>query len=174
MDVKTLLREQFKLGHGMLEGTMQDVTEEQAQWTPPGKAIPLGATYAHAIISEDAMLNGMVKGGAPLFAAAFADKMGVSEPPPPPGDAWDAWSRSVKVDLGALRAYAKAVYASTDEYLGSAADDELARELDLSGFELGTQSVAWFLGTIVASHVNAHCGEASCLKGLQGAKGYPF
>ncbi len=174
MDVKTLLREQFKSAHGLLEGTMQDVTEDQAHWTPPGKAIPLGATYAHAILSEDAMLNGMVKGAAPLFATTFADKTGLSEASPPPGQPWDAWSRSVKIDLGALRAYAKAVYAATDEYMGSATDDELTRELDLSGFNMGKQTVGWFAGTIMLGHVGEHCGEASCLKGLQGAKGYPF
>ena len=137
MDVKTLLREQFKSAHNLLEGTMQAVTEEQAHWTPPGKAIPVGATYAHVILSEDMMLNGMVKRGAPLFATTFAGKTGLGENPPPPDQPWDEWSRSVKIDLGALRAYAKAVYAATDEYIGSATDDELARELDLSGFGMG-------------------------------------
>ena len=174
MDVKTLLREQFKAAHGLLESTMQDVTEEQAHWTPPGKAIPVGATYAHAVMSEDAMLNGMVKGGAPLFATTFAGKTGLGENPPPPDQPWDEWSRSVKIDLGALRAYAKAVYAATDEYIGSATDDELARELDLSGFGMGMQPVAVFAGTLMVSHLNNHCGEVSSMKGIQGAKGYPF
>lgn len=173
MDVKTLLREQFKSAHGLLEGTMQDVTAEQAQWSPPGKANPVGATYAHAILSEDAMLNGMVKGAAPLFATTFADKTGLSEALPP-DQPWDAWSRSVQIDLDVLRAYAKAVYAATDEYVASATDDELARELDLSGFNMGKQSVAVFAGTLMVSHLNNHCGEVSSMKGVQGAKGYPF
>ncbi len=174
MDAKTLLGAQFKQAHEMMEGTMEDVTAEQAQWSPPGKAIPVGATYAHAILSEDMMLNGMVKGGAPLFATTFAGKTGLGENPPPPDQPWDAWSRSVKIDLGALRAYAKAVYASTDEYVASASDDELARELDLSGFNMGTQPVGVFAGTLMVSHLNTHCGEVSSIKGVQGAKGYPF
>ena len=173
MDVKTLLREQFKSAHGLLESTMRDVTEEQAQWSPPGKANPVGATYAHAILSEDMMLNGMLKGGAPLFATTFADKTGLSEVLPP-DQPWDAWSRSVQIDLDALRAYAKAVYAATDEYLASATDDDLARELDLSGFGMGKQPVAVFAGTLMVSHLNNHCGEVSSMKGVQGAKGYPF
>ena len=175
MDAKTLLREQFKQAHEILEGTMQDVTGEQAQWSPPGKANPLGATYAHALVSEDAMLNGMVKGAAPLFTSAWAGKMGLSEPhPAPDSGAWDQWARTVQVDLGTLREYAKAVYAASDEYVASLNADELARELDLSGFQMGKQTVAWVLGTIMVSHVNIHCGEVACLKGLQGAKGYPF
>ncbi|MCH6565729.1 MAG: DinB family protein [Proteobacteria bacterium] len=160
-DVKTLLREQFKSAHGILEGTMQDVTEEQAQWSPPGKAIPLGATYAHAVMSEDAMLNGMVKGAAPLFATTFAGKTGLGENPPAPDQPWETWSRSVKIDLGALRAYAKAVYASTDEYLGSAGDDELAREMDLSGLQMGKQSVACHIRA-VSEVVNRHLAIRYC------------
>ncbi len=174
MDVKTLLSAQFRSAHEMLEGTMQDVTEEQAHWSPPGKAVPVGATYAHAILSEDMMLNGMLKGGAPLFATTFAGKTGLGENPPPPDHPWEAWSLSVKIDLGALRAYAKAVYAAMDEYVASATDDELARELDLSGFGMGMQPVAVFAGTLMVSHLNNHCGEVSSMKGVQGAKGYPF
>ncbi len=52
--------------------------------------------------------------------------------------------------------------------------DDLEREIDLSNFGLGKQSVAWVMNNGVIGHVASHCGEISCLKGLQGAKGYPF
>ncbi len=173
MDATTLLREQFKVAHGMLEGTMQDVTAEHAHWSPPGKANPLGATYAHVVIGEDVMFNRMVKGAAPLFATTWAGKTGLSEPPPTPDSgSWDEWARSVQIDVPALQGYAKAVYEASDEYLASLSADELARELDLS--QLGKQTVGWFLGNIALSHISHHCGEVACLKGLQGAKGYPF
>ncbi len=61
----SLFREQIKAAHGLLEGTVADVTPEQVHWSPPGKAMPLGATYAHVVISEDGAINGMIKGGAP-------------------------------------------------------------------------------------------------------------
>ncbi len=171
MDTVSLLREQLKQAHELLEGTMQDVTGEQAQWAPPGEANPLGATYAHLVMGEDVMLNGRVKGAAPLLATTWAGKIGLSEPYPQSGS-WDEWARRVQIDLPALQEYAKAVYAATDECMASLNTDELARELDLS--VLGKQTVAWFLGNIMVSHANNHCGEISCLKGLQGAKGYPF
>jgi len=176
MDATSLLRQQFQNAHGWLEGTMQDVTPAQARWAPPGRANPLGATYAHILLSEDAMINGMVKGGASLFATTWAGKTGLSEMPPPPSDSqpWDAWARRVRVDLPALRQYAQAVYAASDECLALLKPESLTRTVDLSAFGMGEESVGNFLGSVAAAHVRDHSGEISCLKGLQGARGFPF
>ena len=168
------LRTAFEGAHQIMEQTMADVTPEHAQWAPPGLANPLGATYAHAVISEDMMLNGMLKGSAPIMATSFAGKSGVSEPPPPPDKDYGEWARRVQVDLKAARDYAQAVYSNTADYIGSLSEADLQRQIDLSGFNLGQQTVGWFLANVLLWHVNAHCGEVSCLKGLQGAKGYPF
>ena len=179
MDAVSHLRQQLKGAHEFLEGTMQDVTAEHAHWSPPGKANPLGATYSHLVISEDAIINAMLKGGAPLFATAWAGKAGVSELPPLPGPEasglppWDQWARQVQVDLSAARQYAQAVYAASDEYLASLTDDDLSRPIDLSAIGLGQQTVGWMLDAAVLGHVSEHCGEVSCLKGLQGVRGYP-
>ena len=83
--VVSLLRAQYQNAHEVLEGTLQDVTSEQAHWSPPSAANPLGATYAHIVISEDGVINGMLKGSAPLSVTTWAGKMGVSELPPMPG-----------------------------------------------------------------------------------------
>ncbi len=177
MDTSTVLREQIEGAHSVIEDTMADVTEEQAHWPPPGKANPLGATYAHAVLSEDFMVNGLLKGAAPLVAGEWAGRAGLSEPPPMPDqgeDVFARWFRSVRVDLPALRQYAQAVYKNTSEYVGSLQAADLDRTMDLASMGLGTQTVAWVLGNIIVWHVDAHCGEISCLKGLQGAKGYPF
>lgn len=42
MDTVSLIQAQLQGAHQVLEGTMQDVTQQQADWSPPGKAIPLG------------------------------------------------------------------------------------------------------------------------------------
>jgi hypothetical protein len=168
------LREAFDGSHQILEQTMADVTADQAGWSPPGIANPLGATYAHTVLSEDMMVNGMLKGSAPIMATSFAGKAGVSEPPPPPDKDYGEWARKVQVDLAAAREYAKAVYQNTSDYVGSLNESDLQRPLDLSAFQLGQQTVGWFLTNVLLWHVNAHCGEISCLKGLQGARGYPF
>lgn len=168
----SLLRQQFKIGHEFLEGTLQGINTEQAHWMPPGKAQPLGANYAHVVISEDGLLNGLLMGGTPLLASTWAGKVGVSEMPPqaPP---WDEWANRVQVDLETLRSYGQAVYANTDSYLASLSDEALNRPLDLSAVGLGQQTVGSFL-SILIFNIHTHTGEIACLKGLQGLQGYPF
>ena len=131
-----LLRGQFNSAHETLEKMMSDVTADQAHWTPPGIANPLGATYAHIVASEDGVFNGIFKGGAPLMASSHAGKTGLSELPPQ-GFEWAEWGRNVQVDLPALKAYAQAVYAATDVYLGTLSDSDLGNEIDLSALGAG-------------------------------------
>src|ERR1700674_388174 len=78
------IREAAKVGHWYLEGTMADVTDEQAHYAPPGRANPLGATYAHLLCSEDLIINGMLRQAAPLSVSTHTGKTGLSEPMPMP------------------------------------------------------------------------------------------
>jgi hypothetical protein len=162
------LRMAFQTMHEILENTVEGVTAEQAGWQPPGLAHTIGANYGHVVFGEDAVVNAVVRGGAPLMATRFAGKTGASEPPPP-GREWDEWARRVRVDVSAIREYARAVYAATDEYLASLPDSELTREVDMGPagkFPLGR------LLTIMSGNVAWHTGEIACLKGLQGIRGY--
>ena len=72
-----------------------------------------------------------------------------------------------------MREYAQAVYAATSDYLGSASDADLARSIDLSALGLGERTVGQLCDTLL-SNAQWHTGEIACLKGIQGAKGYPF
>ena len=116
---------------------MADVTAEQAQWSPPGRANPLGATYAHAVLAEDMLVNGLLKGGPPLMATSFAGKTGLSEPPPPPDQDFGDWARRVQVDLAELREYGQAVYRNTGDCISSLTEDDLERTIDLTNMGLG-------------------------------------
>ncbi|MGZ9148193.1 MAG: DinB family protein [Candidatus Deferrimicrobiaceae bacterium] len=179
-NVISLLREQRKAVHEILEGPMADVTPEAAHWIPPGIALPIGATYAHVVVSEDGVINGMFQGGAPLFAAAWAGKTGLSELPPsfdpkkPGFPDWSGWSRTVKVDLPALKKYAQAVYAASDDYLASLRSRDLDRPVDLTALGLGPSTVGYVINNGILGNGFTHCGEIACLKGLQGKRGYPF
>jgi hypothetical protein len=169
-----LVRQQYKGAHDLLEVTLKDVTDEQAHWAPPGVANPLGATYVHVVVGEDALLSTVARQSKPLFLDSFAGKIGVDKPPPGPGQGLDEWARGVKVDLAQAKEYAKAVYASTDAYLASLTSADLDEPIDMSRFGMGQQPRSTLVAGIVLQHINNHCGEISCLKGLQGAKGYPF
>ena len=70
--------------------------------------------------------------------------------------------------------YAQTVYTTTNDYLASLTDETLSRQIDLSNVGLGQKPLSWCLNALVISHLNNMIGEISCLKGLQGAKGYPF
>lgn len=174
-----LLREHFQAAVQLLEGTMEGVTAEQAHWVPPGRALPIGAHYAHVVVGQDGMIQGRLRGGAPLFAGAWAGRTGLSELPPGPDPGkpgfpdWSGWARQVRVDLTALRAYAKAVYEATDAYLAGLTDADLDRPVDLTGLGLGRIPLRQLLLRGLLGNALTHCGEISCLKGLQGGKGYP-
>jgi hypothetical protein len=170
MDAVSLLRQQFKECAEWLGATMQGVTSDQAHWKPAGTANPLGATYAHALMSQDIIANVLVKGGAPLVATTWANKVGVSEPPPRDEiTAWSQWARLVQVDLDALRAYGQAVQTSVDQVFMSLTDADLSRAVETP---FGGSTVLFLLSNALVGHTHDHTGEISCLKGLQGAKGY--
>jgi hypothetical protein len=174
VDAITVLRSQYKGAHDLLEATIRDVTPEQVAWAPPGVANPLGATYIHLLGAEDFMLSSVARPDKPLAAGDFAGKTGASEPSPGPGPGADEWARRVKVDLAQARDYAQAIYKRTDDYLASLKPEDLDAEIDLSMFGMGNQPRSALVANIVLQHINNHLGEISCLKGMQGAKGYPF
>ena len=171
MNAISVIQDHTRWAHELLEMVTADVTPEQAHWIPPGIANPLGALYVHAVCSEDGVVNAMLKGGAPMFASAWAGKTGASEP------IWELElerARSVKVNLPAFRQYAQAVYAATNEYVALLSENDLTRVVDLSNVGMGQRSVNWILAALLVSHLNNMSGEISALKGIQGAKGYPF
>jgi hypothetical protein len=116
---------------------------------PPGLAAPAGPCYAHAVLSEDLIVNGALAGTRPLAFTTWAGRTGLSDLPDLPVGSttglampvsrplaehasWRAWSRRVQVDLPRLRQYAQAVYAATDAYLATLSDtalDPARREL---------------------------------------------
>ncbi|HEY4387234.1 MAG TPA: hypothetical protein VGN34_22490, partial [Ktedonobacteraceae bacterium] len=107
----------------------------------------------------------------PLYAVEWAYKTGISEIQPL---TTAEWAHRVQIELSLIRDYAQAVHASTDAYLASLMDEDLARVLDLSSFGLGQMTVGTLLNRMVLGHIDNMCGEISVLKGLQGAKGYPM
>jgi hypothetical protein len=130
------------------------------------------------VLSQDGAVKGMLKGGVPLIAAAWAAKTGISElhPSPDPGKPgfpdWSGWSRKLKVDLAATRKYAKVVYVASYEFLASLSPGDLERPVDLTAVGLGKSTMGDVIHKGIVRNGFTHCGEISCLKGLQGKRGY--
>jgi hypothetical protein len=177
MDAISLLREQLKEAHALLEAVMEGVTTEAAHWIPPGQANPVGATYAHVVLFEDMTINGALQHRKPLYETTWAGKVGMNELMPRQGKEWEDyadWTRRVRVDLPSVREYARAVYANSDEYLASLTSEDLDTPIDLAGVGGNKVTLGHVLSRSVVAHVDNIAGEISCLKGLQGLQGYPF
>ena len=171
-----LIKDEIKNAREVFQGTAADITQEQLHKDPGGKAFSIAATYAHLVFSEDSIVQGMIQKKAPLYTTSWKDKTGASSPIPPMDENWskanDAWGRSVKINLDQIRLYTDAVFEATDAYVNSLKEEDLEKEVDLGNW--GKKTVAFLLYSYVIGHMNNLAGELSALKGVQGAKGYPF
>jgi hypothetical protein len=170
MDTITLLRDDLRVAHELMESTLGDPTPEQLHYLPAGRALPMGAAYAHTLFSEDYLVHGL-KGEPPILESGI--NTGASEPMPNfmAGDwaGYADWTKRARFDLPALRDYAKQVYAATDAYLASLSEADLDREVEFFRSSLGSMICRGLIG-----HVDNLTGEISATRGLQGLQGYPF
>jgi hypothetical protein len=167
---------QFSLGNafGILAEVADGLTQEQADWQPPGIANPIGAMYWHTISGADDVAYRWVLGQEPLrVREGWDDRVLTVSMPEPAQEGGDylAYMRGIRVDLPALHDYAKAVAEALQGWLGSLTPEDLERTI---ATPIGEHTLAQILDLFVVWHINAHCGEISALKGCQGARGYPF
>lgn len=171
MDTCTLLQQFVKGQHDWLEATLGEVTPDQVHWAAQGNASSVAANYGHLVWSEDILVNSVANGKPPLCSTTLDGKTGMSELPTM--GTWGEWGRRVQVDVPTLRAYAQSVYANTDAFLAGLTEADLNRNVDLTAFGFGQIPLPLFIAGFVAAHTAMHAGEISCIKGLQGLRGYP-
>jgi len=173
MNTVELFQYSMSNAFGILGQVTADLTQEQADWQPPGIANPIGAMYWHTVSGADEVVYRWALGEELLRQRDGWDDrvLTVSVPEPEHGGDWHAYMQAIRVDLPALHDYAKAVAEDLQGWLGSLTPEELERTLDTP---IGEYTVAQMLALFVIWHIDAHCGEISALKGCQGAQGYPF
>ena len=170
MDAIALLRHQIIESYDWLELTVSDITPDQANWRPPGKANSIGSTYAHLIITADAGFNSQLHGGMPVMATKFRGQVGLSEMPHAAGG-WHDWNALI-VDWARLKEYGLAVRESIEGLLVSLSPEELELSVDMQAHGLGMWKGLDIYDLHGNKHVRLHGGEIACLKGMQGARGY--
>lgn len=170
MDAIELLRWQTRKAYEWLEETISDITQEQANWQPAGTANPIGANYAHVMITADAGFNTQLFGGMPIMATKFKGQIGLSEMPHAAGG-WHDWSR-LRVDWHRLRDYGRAVRECVERHVDSLTPEGLERRVDMTAHGLGIWKGLDIVDLHGQHHVRIHGGEIACLKGLQGGQGY--
>ena len=172
MEYKDVLLHQLQFAHRTLEQVIEGCDDILHERTAGSTVNTIAACYGHIVLSEDAILNGMIMHETPLFiAGAWSARTGLPEA----GDAslggeWPA--ASLGMNLPAFREYAAAVYARTEQVVG-AMTEEKAQELIDTPFG-SKQPRLEFLGTLGVAHAWGHLGEIAAMKGMKGLKGLPF
>lgn len=171
-----LIKDQLKEAHEMFMGTVADINEKHLHNNPGGKALPLGSLYAHLLYSEDMIVQSIIQGKPPFYTSNWKGKTGASAPMPAMDDKWEVnhvmWSKKVQISLNQMNKYGKAVFSATEKYVDSLKGKDLERIVDLGNW--GKKTVASLLSGFVIGHTNSLTGEISAIKGINGAKGYPF
>jgi hypothetical protein len=191
---------QFSLGSAfaVLEQVVSDLTQEQADWLPPGTAVPIGALYWHTVAHCDQVVHeycmppfrtitqqewrkarlakqDLGMGQTPLrHSAGWQEKVVLALPPENPEDPfWDVRSfrEGLQVDLAAMHGYARATAEVVQGAVAALTPEDLERTISTP---IGDYAMDRFLSLFVIWHINAHCGEIAALKGCQGLQGYPW
>lgn len=161
----------FAGAQGWYQGTVADVSAEQANAVPPGVTHPIGELMAHILHSIDGLVNMFCRGQQSLWEReGWGAKLGV---PMMLGQETES-ARAFRVDPVQLTDYGNAVFAELQAYLDTLAPSDLDREIDMTAAGLGKMPLGAFLLNPLLGNTFAHTGEISALKGLHGAKGYPF
>ena len=169
MQTKEFISKQIGLQRWIADSVLQDLTEEQLNWSPPGTANSIATILLHVTGTDDRFVNMRALGRATIWESGnWSERVGL---PQPPGQAgyWDE-ANAKTFELAALKDYVEAVRGVIDEYVATLTDEELSRPVQGIG---GEQPMAAVIGLIIV-HAAGHYGEIAALKGAQGAKGLPF
>jgi uncharacterized damage-inducible protein DinB len=168
MEAKEYIQKQFASVRQGLDNVLSDLTDEQLNWTPPGKTNVISATLVHILASEDLFVQTLLQGKPRIWEAGWAAEIG-SPMPPVPNKGWEEF-KSVKLSVVPIVAYGNAVRAATDAYLAALSAADLDRPINFFGNEMTVAGVL----ALSARHTAEHTGDISALKGVFGVKGLPF
>jgi hypothetical protein len=170
MNAQEAVRQQLGFWHGIGNQVMGDCGGALNQRLSNANVGSIASIYAHAVFSEDGIVNGMMQGKPLVYEdGGWEAKTGVKHPGGPMQS--EDWAASVTMDLPSFQEYAAAVFARTDAFLANLADSEMERKIQ---GPIGETTVGWMVVYILATHFPQHLGEIAALKGVQGLKGLPF
>lgn len=158
MNTVELLHYSLAMAFDILSQVTADLTQEQADWRPPGTASSIGSIYCHTLSYVDCFVRDFFIEGKSLPES-------IESAPA------ELWMQDVQVDVSELHERAAEVRSTTLYWLSSLTPTDLEprRQTNMGELNLGQMLEAY-----IVWHINAHCGEISALKGCQGLKGYPW
>lgn len=173
MNAIELLTQQLQEAHQVFLGTVDGVTDEQANFQPEGKALSIAAVWIHHVESEDWFISS-ISGKDTVEATTFKDNTGFATPQPMAdwAEAYPKWAEDIRADTNKLMAYTKAVFAASEAFVPTLNEVDLATTHQMG--QMGESQTSTVLGGYVIGHCSSITGEISAIKGIQGLKGYPF
>jgi hypothetical protein len=151
---------QFSAGTAfdILSQVAADLTQEQADWKPPGTASSITDVYWHTLTYVDYFVRTYCIEGKrlPETVESRPDVLRMQE---------------VETGLSELHQFAGEVRSTVQGWLSSLTPADLDRRRHTTA---GEMNVGQMLEIYIVWHINAHCGEISALKGCQGLTGYPW
>ena len=157
MNKVELLQYSLDTAFDVLGMVTADLTQEQADWQPPGKASSIAANYSHILTYLDRFLEKIL--------IPCDDSLFHMERPP------DTILQDVQVEVVDLHKHAGELKKAYHDWLSSLSPADLDIEMKTN---VGPLNVGQTVELFIVWHINVHCGEISAMKGCQGAKGYPW
>ena len=166
MEILDFIKIQFVGVRRQCDSVLNAITNEQFNWTPPGTANPISATFVHMLTSEDRSIQVILQGKERLWESeGWFEKLNLKDTPGG-GKNWEQ-AKERSWTLLPLLGYEQSVRSATDAYLDRLTAQELDRKLIVNGNE---RRVADILSLLIIHQV-IHTGEMDAIKGIMGMKG---
>jgi hypothetical protein len=182
MAANVALKKNLEFWHWYPELLVQGHTAEQLAWQPEGHDTSIIFAIWHAYRAADELIHGIVMQRPSVFASQrWAERLPVAHTGATPFG--NGLSReqigALKLDIGTLLSYAKAVGASQIAYLDTISDEEAETEVHLPFFagvypNVDMMSKLETIAFFAIGHTSEHLGEVQFVKGLMGMKGAPL
>lgn len=168
MNLVEFIQQQVRMTLWAEPEAMAELSEEQFNWQPPGRANSIAVTALHAFAIEDAFIQRMLLKTATIWeSGGWAAQIGVDAIP----DLGNGWKLEQQRPFSRplVMAYGQAVQAATHRYLDTLTPELLAQPVEMGG-RPGTAAA---LLSILVIHNVSHGGEIAALKGCLGFQGQP-
>lgn len=164
---------QYSLGTalGILSQVTADLTQEHADWTPPGIANSIGSLYWHINAYVDHAVHAWGMDQVPLSVKDGWRSKVLVDPAPKLEKGEPPAHQAVKVKFSELQEFAKVVQEAAQNWAATLTPEVLDTKV---ATPVGELSLGQMIELYIIWHINAHCGEIAALKGCQGIQGYPF
>jgi len=169
MQLQEYIQNQFISLHQSVDDVLQNLTQGQMEWRPPGLANPIGPIFLHMLNAEDFHIQTILQGKKRLWETeSWGDRIGLVMPPGQ-GRYWDD-AQGKPLELAHLLAYQSSVRNATGIYLDRLTPEKVNEKFMTYGGEIPAAQV--LAGLII--HLAGHAGEIASLLGMQGTPGLPY